>query len=149
MKESQLLNRDDIWNAVIRALSKELHEEDPIFREPFIVFQYYSELESGGHEAWLTWMGEDISKAGIEAYLKDLTNVLKKIHADEYSAILDTYGKKMWEKYRALEKGETAEDDFYEVIEKADQRHYQLNGKLHELIEDYFVSIHRSLIDVV
>jgi len=56
MKRKDLLSKTDIWNAVITFLSEyDLSSEDNNLNDAFIVYQYYSELESGGHESLFTW----------------------------------------------------------------------------------------------
>ena len=71
---------DDIWNEVIhKVCSIDFPTENQVLNEAFLVFQYYSELESGGHEALLNWWSEYISEVGITAYIKELTKVLEKI----------------------------------------------------------------------
>lgn len=54
MKRENLLNKDDIWNAVTSVLSEhDLSTENNKTDETFLAFQYYSEMESGGHESLL------------------------------------------------------------------------------------------------
>ena len=59
----------------------------------------------------------------------------------------------MWRLHVAMENGENKEDkfydEFYNVIEKADDEYHKLNQKLDDLIEIYFISIHTDLIEVV
>ncbi|MGN7300477.1 DMP19 family protein [Ferdinandcohnia sp. SAFN-114] len=139
---------DDIWNEVIhKVCSIDFPTENQVLNEAFLVFQYYSELESGGHEALLNWWSEYISEVGITTYIKELTKVLKKIGAQEYAVILQKYGEEMWKNFVALENGEIAEYSFYQVIEKADREYYKLEDKLQHLLESYFVSIHTDIIE--
>ncbi|WP_225229725.1 hypothetical protein [Sporosarcina quadrami] len=54
MTRKDLLDNDNIWNAIISVISEgDLSTKDTVLNEAFIVFQYYSELESGGHETLL------------------------------------------------------------------------------------------------
>ena len=55
----------------------------------------------------------------------------------------------MWNLYIALENDEIHEDEFYNVIEKATDEYYKLNGELRDLLEAYFVTIYTDLIEVV
>ena len=49
MNRNNSINIDGIWNAVITILAEsDLSTENKSLKEAFIVFQYYSELESGG-----------------------------------------------------------------------------------------------------
>lgn len=54
----------------------------------------------------------------------------------------------MWRLYAALENDEIEEDEFYDVIEKANDEYHKLNQKLEELLETYFVTIHTDLIEI-
>ncbi|WP_043932364.1 DMP19 family protein [Bacillus sp. EB01] len=140
-------NRDEIWNTVLATLTTaEDLEGNPTLRESSILFYYYAELESGGHEAWLNWLSEDIAHAGIDNYLNELTDILKKIGADSYAEILYRYGKDMWELHLALENSGKGEERFYEIIHKADAAYYNLDDKLQVLIEDFFVENRSKLI---
>ncbi|MBS4219951.1 hypothetical protein KHA96_16690 [Bacillus sp. FJAT-49711] len=150
LKRNDLLNNDDIWNAVIAVISEyEYPSDNKMENDLYTVFQYYSELESGGHESLLTWFSEFIEEKGIENYLKELIGVLEIIGAHDYAAIEKKYGEEMWRLFIALESEKIDENEFYKVIQKADDEYYDLDGKLGELLETYFVSIHTEVIDVV
>ncbi|ARJ39372.1 hypothetical protein SporoP8_11105 [Sporosarcina ureae] len=150
MNREDLLNKDDIWNAVVSVVSDcDLPSKDTVVNEACMVFQYYSELESGGHESLLNWFGSYIEEIGIESYLKELIAILEKIGAHDYAMIERKYGQEMWRLHVVLKNGENKEDEFYSVIEKADDEYYKLNQKLDNLVEAYFISIHTDLIEVV
>ena len=150
MKRKNLLSKTDIWNAVITVLSEyDLSTDEKNLNEAFIVFQYYSELESGGHESLFTWFEWYIEEVGIDNYLNELIGILEKIGAHDYAIIEKKYGQEMWRLYVALENDEIEEDEFYDVIEKANNDYHKLNQKLEELLERYFVTIHTDLIEVV
>lgn len=150
MKRKNLLSTKDIWNAMITLIGdNEYPTENKVLNETFIVFQYYSELESGGHEILFTWFSQHIEKVGITNYLQELIDILEKIGAHDYALIEKNYGEEMWKKFVALENGEIEENEFYRVINKADKEYNKLNGKLGELLETYFVKIHTDLIEVV
>lgn len=150
MTRKELLDTDNIWNAIITAISEvDLSTKDTVLNEALIIFQYYSELESGGHENLLNWLESYIEEISIEIYLNKLITILEKIGAHDYAMIESKYGQEMWRLYIALEKEEVEEDEFYNVIKKADDEYHKLNGLLEELLETYFVSIHTDLIDVV
>ncbi|MGX2959637.1 DMP19 family protein [Peribacillus sp. JNUCC 23] len=150
MKRKSLLSKTDIWNAVTTVLSEyDLSTEDKNLNEAFIVFQYYSELESGGHESLFTWFEWYIEEVGIDNYLNELIGILEEICAHDYAIIEKKYGQEMWRLYVALENDEIEEDEFYDVIEKANDEYHKLNQKLEELLETYFVTIHTDLIEVV
>lgn len=150
IKRMDILNQDDIWNVVSSVLLEYGYQsENKVANEAFTVLQYYSELESGGHESLLRWSSEHIEEIGITCYMEDLIKVLEKIEAHEYAMIEKQYGKEMWRLYIALENDEIDEKEFYSVIEKADNDYYNLNEKLRELLEAYFVRVHTDLIEVV
>ncbi|MCZ2259517.1 DMP19 family protein [Sporosarcina sp. G11-34] len=148
MKRNELMTRDDIWNVVIDILSEaDFPTENKVLNEIYMVFQYYSELESGGHESLLTWFTEYIEEVGISAYLKEIVESLEEIGAYDYAVIVNTYGKEMWKLFVALENSKIEEKQFYTVIEKADNAYNKLDGKLEELLVVYFVEIHKELIE--
>ena len=150
MQRKDLLTKDDIWNAVIKVMGKyDFPTENEIANEVFIVFNYYSELESGGHESLFNWFSWHIEEVGITNYLKELTGILEKIEAYDYSKIEKEYGKELWRLFKALENDEIEEDEFYNVVEKADNEFEKLNGRLGNLFETYFANIYTELIDVV
>jgi elongation factor P--beta-lysine ligase len=150
MKRKDLVSKTDIWNAVIAVLSEyDLLIENKSLNEAFIVYQYYSELESGGHESLFTWFEWYIKKVGINNYLNELIGILEKIGAHNYAMIERKYCKKMWSLYVALENNEIEEDEFYNVIEKANDEYCKLNEELATLLETYFVTIHTDLIEVM
>lgn len=150
IKKADLLNRDDIWNIVSSVLIEYGYSsENKIAKEAFTVLQYYSEMESGGHESLWNWTSDHIEEVGINHYLEELIGVLEKIGANEYVRIEKMYGEEMWRLYVALENNEIDERNFYSVIEKANDEYYKFNEKLRELIETYFVMIHTDLIEVV
>lgn len=150
MKRQELQHDDDIWNAVIGVISeKEYPFESKDVQEAWVAYQYFSEMESGGHEALLNWLGDYIQAVGIQQFRNELIGILGKIGAHEYAAIEEEFLEPLWQLHMALEKDEIPEEPFYEKIEPADAAYYGLDGKLQTLLERYFVEIHTELIDVV
>nr|WP_227936424.1 hypothetical protein [Alkalihalobacillus deserti] len=80
--------------------------------------------------------------------MKDLVEILEKIGANEYAAIEKKYGEEIWRLFM-LEHDEVKEEEFYSMIEKADNEYHQLHGKLEQLLQAYFINIHTELIEVV
>ncbi|WP_096273391.1 DMP19 family protein [Paucisalibacillus globulus] len=147
---TSLQSKTDIWNAVIDVLSNyDLLTAEDLQKENFILFQYYSELESGGHESLLNWWEFYINEVGIDNYLNELIGILEKIGAHEYASIEKRYGSEMWNLYVALENDEIEVDAFYKVIEKANDEYDKLNNKLDKLLEEHFITIHTNIIDVI
>ena len=150
MKRKDLISKTDISNAVMDVLSESnLSSEDTTLNKAFIVYHYYSELESGGHETLFRWFGHHIKAMGIDDYLNKLIGTLEEIGAHNYALIEKKYCKELWNLYIALENDEIHEDEFYQVIEKATDDYYKLNDELRELLETYFVTIYTDLIEVV
>jgi len=148
MNRNNSINIDGIWNAVITILAEsDLSTENKSLKEAFIVFQYYSELESGGHESLFTWFESYIEEVGIDNYLKELIDILERIGAHEYATIEKKYGQEMWKLYVALGNGEIEEDELYGVIEKADDEYYKLKQNLEGLLEVYFITIYEEIVD--
>jgi hypothetical protein len=149
MKKKDLITNDDIWNAVIQVMvDYNYPTENNVANDTYIVYNYYSELESGGHESLFNWFSWHIEEVGISNYLKELTCILEGIGADDYSKIEKNYGEELWRLFQALENDEIEEEDFYNVIKEADNEYEDLNGKLGELLESYFVKIYTDLIDI-
>ncbi|OLO25673.1 hypothetical protein BTR23_24170 [Alkalihalophilus pseudofirmus] len=149
MKKKDLITKEDIWNAVIEAMGEyNFPTENKVANDTYIVYNYYSELESGGHESLLNWFSWHIEEVGILNYLKELTCILERIGADAYSKIEKEYGEELWRLFQALENDEVEEDDFYNVIKIADSVYENLNGELGEILESYFIKIYKDLIDI-
>ncbi|MEG0260121.1 MAG: hypothetical protein RR651_09625 [Lysinibacillus sp.] len=152
-----LLSEDDIWNAMLSAYGQyNFPTDNEKANDVFIVFNYFCELESGGHESLFNWLSEHIEKMGITTYLNTLTKILGQIGADHYAKIEMTYGKKLWEAYIALENSNIKEPDylnleadFYKLIEKADGEYRKLGEELGELLQKYAVTIYTEIIEVV
>ncbi|RAZ69089.1 hypothetical protein [Planococcus maitriensis] len=150
MNRKELMTNDDIWNAVIRVISeKDFPFESKRVNEAWVVYHYYSELESGGHEMLLHWLGDYIKEVGIQQYREELVNILEKIGAADYAVVEKTYLEHLWQLYQALEENEIEEENFYSKVESADNAYYAENGKIETLLENYFIEIHNDLIDVV
>ncbi|MEK4387170.1 hypothetical protein MKZ25_15500 [Solibacillus sp. FSL W7-1464] len=150
MKRKDLMSKSDISNAVMDVLSKSnLSSEDNTLNKALIVYHYYSELESGGHEGLFRWFGHEIKEMGIDNYMNQLIGVLEEIGAHNYVVIEKKYCKEMWSLYVALENNEIDEEEFYTIVENATDAYYKLNGELRDLLEAYFVTIYTDLIEVV
>ncbi|MFS0865451.1 hypothetical protein [Fredinandcohnia sp. 179-A 10B2 NHS] len=150
IKSSQLQTNDDIWNAVIHAICEcDFPTENELINDAYLVFQFYSELESGGFEALFNWWSEYIQEVGIHTYVQSVTSVLEKIGAYETAVIFKKYGEDMWSKFVTLETDEIDEEQFYEVIEKANSEYYALNDQLQQMLESYFVRIHTKIIEII
>lgn len=150
MKKSELQNRSDIWNAMVFLMSDyDFPTDDHFANKTFLAYHYYSELESGGHEALFNWSEMYFNKVGVNNFFKGLIAILKEINAHDYASIEEKYGETLWGLYKALENDDSKEEAFYNLIEKADQEYYQLDGKLERLLEEYFIRIYTQFIEVV
>ena len=56
---------------------------------------------------------------------------------NDYVVIEKKYGEQLWQMYLDLENDEIKESGFYSIIERADNEHYKLDGKLGNLLENY------------
>ncbi|WP_053415503.1 hypothetical protein [Viridibacillus arvi] len=70
--------------------------------------------------------------------------------------IIIMYGEEMWRLFFVLEHEEMDDDafteleqEFYTVINKADDEYFNLSNQLEKLLESYFVKIHTDLLEVV
>jgi hypothetical protein len=148
--KAQLSSEDDIWNAAVEAVSEmELPIEEGVNRNTFWAFQYYSAMESGGHESLLHAFFEYVQEIGSEQFLTELTAALDSIGAEHYARYERQYGKEMWYQFVALEHGETEEGAYYKVIEQADQAYYELGNSLEQILAAHFVAVHEQLIDII
>ncbi|MGF9975756.1 hypothetical protein ABE042_01890 [Viridibacillus arvi] len=66
------------------------------------------------------------------------------------------YGEEMWRLFLILKHEEMDEDaftelvqEFYTVINKANDEYHNLNNQLEKLLDPYFVRIHTDLFEVV
>lgn len=149
MNSKDLITKEDIWNAVTDIMVEyNFPTENKIANDTYLVYHYYSELESGGHESLLNWGKWDIEKVGIVNYVNDLTSTLESIGANDYATIEKKYGEELWRLFISLENGEVEEDDFYNVIKKADSDYYNLNEELRRLLQIHFENIYTDLIDI-
>lgn len=142
-----LQTRTDISNAMIDILSTmNLPAMDTITTKAVIVYQYYSELESGGHENLFQWYNEDIKAITPKRYLALLVETLEEIGAPEYAALELQYGPRLWELYEKMQTDDQYEDEFYELSEQATQRYYQIENSIRDRLDDYFVEIYEHFI---
>ncbi|WP_404460786.1 hypothetical protein [Sutcliffiella horikoshii] len=143
---TEFITNEDIWNAMISLLSEyEFPTDNETANQAFMVYHYYSELESGGHEGLFNWCSMHIEALGVDRFFEELVRALKEINATDYALIEEKYGLQMWKLYQALENGEIPEEEFYTIIEKADSEYWQLDGKIGEVLEVYFVKIYKEL----
>lgn len=150
MKRSELKDNNDIWNAVIGVLSElDFPTGDQEVDDAFLVFQYYSEMESGGHETLLNWTQDYIKEVGIKKYQDELASALVKIGAPEYAEIESTHLEELWKLHLALENDGSQEDEYYSKIELMDGAYHGQDEKFENLLETHFLKIHTDLIDVV
>lgn len=133
-----------VWNQMVEALSVlDYPIGEQLLDDAFVVFHYYSEMESGGHEIFLNWFSEEMRKTDFS---KRLTSALEKIGAGRYAAIEREYGTVLLQKYMELDSGKGSEEEFYRMVEKADSAYYALAGQLGELLEVHFLNIHPKVI---
>lgn len=144
------MESENRWNAVIDMLNEcDFPTDSGLLNGAQTVFQYYSELESGGHESLFSSLSTYIEENGIGTYLKEVTEILEQIGAHDYAVIEHDYCVEIWQLYVALENDSIEASEFYTIIEKADDAYNQLDDKLEQLLTTYFVKIHRELTGVI
>ncbi|MEK3981736.1 hypothetical protein MKY37_22275 [Psychrobacillus sp. FSL K6-2836] len=157
LKRSELQTNNDIWNAVLAAYGQyDFPTEDEKMNDFFILFNYYCELESGGHESLFNWFSEHIEKMGIQTYSIRLSKVLEKVGANEYAEIEKRYIEQLWKLFLAVEKSRI-EDPHYESlvaefcnhIEQADSEYSKLGENLSERLSQYANAIYTEVIEIV
>ena len=148
--KSQLQHRDDIWSILADITVENAYPTtNPLLDEISIVFSYYSELESGGHESLTRWQYDQIVALGFETYLDKLTATLRKIGAVDYAVIEKDYLPDIWRIYHQLENGENMEEAFYVLVEKADKAYVALQDAIRPMLVEYAVDIHLQVIEPV
>ncbi|GAF11557.1 hypothetical protein JCM19046_1917 [Bacillus sp. JCM 19046] len=129
----------DKWNEMVERLSElELPVEKPRLQQTLLVYHYYSEMESGGHESVCNWLESYIKETGIDFFVAELSLALEQMSATHYAKLIQFYFMPIWQAYEALEKDETVEDAFIEVVETADERYHQI-GTLAQLLEVHYL----------
>lgn len=133
------MSPEEKWNEMIGQLSElELPVEDPFLQQMLLVYHYFSEMESGGHESLFRWLEMYVKDTGIDFFIAELSDALEHIGAIGYVDLVQIYGKPIWQAYEAMNQDETVEDSFYEVVETADEQYHGLGG-IGELVERYFL----------
>lgn len=137
------MNADESWNAMVDALSAmEYPTGDTAKDEAFLLFQFYSSMESGGHESFLNSCEEDIQAIGPAAFFSQLANSLNMIGGSVYAAIENHYGLPLWDAYKELENGGQEEAAFYALVEKADNESAAADPPLEGLMQAYFEKLY-------
>lgn len=157
VKRSELQTNNDIWNAVLSAYGEyDFPTNDEKMNDFFVLFNYYCESESGGHESLFNWFSKDIEEMGIQTYLHKLTEMLEKVGASNYAAIEKNYLKKLWQLFLAVESTspeelhyESLEDEYNMLIEKADGEYRNLGEELSEKLSIYATIIYPEIIEIV
>ena len=147
VNKKDLMNEDDAWGAVLTAGTSIKGYKDA--DDFFLTLNYLNELESGGHGGLITWSSDIIEELGIHTYIKRLTAMLEKLGAPEYAAIERQYLEELWRLNRAMENGEAVMDTYDELIEKSDEKYWQLGERLLDLMRDHSLIIFKEHIDVV
>ena len=71
VNRSELQTNNDIWNAVLSAYGEyDFPTDDEKINDFFILFNYFCELESGGHESLFNWFSKHIAGNGYSNVLK-------------------------------------------------------------------------------
>lgn len=139
------MTADDIWNAMVDLISgMDYPTGDAAKDEAFLLFQFYSAMESGGHESFLNLFEEDIEKVGPAVFFQGLIQSLTRIGGAAYAEIEKKYGLPLWQGYKALEDGGLEEEAFYVLIEKADKEYTALEPQMDRLLETYFEELHEK-----
>ena len=122
ISKKDALTREGRYNVVADFIVSHTYpSENKMLDDSWLIFNYYNELASGGHEGYLTWTAGPICETDIRSFYDALIHTLQEIGATELADLERTYGILLWEKYHALENGEIEEDEFYDIVQIADQ----------------------------
>ncbi|WP_419957418.1 hypothetical protein [Psychrobacillus psychrotolerans] len=157
MKRSELQTDNDIWNAVLSVYGKyTFPTNDEKMDDFFILFNYYCEMESGGHECLFNWFSKDIEKMGIQIYLNRLMKMLQKVDAHDYAKLEKNYLVELWTLFLTVENSgndeldfESVVADFYNLLEKADGEYRNLGDKLSDRLSSYATDIYTEIIEIM
>lgn len=157
MKRSELQTDNDIWNAVLSAYGEyDFPTNDEKMDEFFILFNYYCEMESGGHECLFNWFSKDIEEMGVQIYLNRLMKILQKVDAHEYAELEKNNLKELWTLFLAVENSghdeldfEIVVAEFYKLLEKADGEYRILGDKLSDRLSSYATVIYTEIIEIM
>lgn len=157
MKRSELQTDNDIWNAVLSVYGKyDFPTNDEKMDGFFILFNYYCEMESGGHECLFNWFSKDIEKMGIQLYLNRLMKMLQKVDAHEYAELERNHLEELWTLFLAVENSgnnelnfENVVAEFYNLLEKADGEYRILGDKLSDRLSSYATDIYTEIIEIM
>lgn len=137
------MTADDIWNAMVDLISgMDYPTGDAAKDEAFLLFQFHSAMEGGGHESFLNLFEEDIEKVGPSTFFHGLIQSLIRIGGAAYAEIEKKYGLPLWQGYKALEEGGLEEEAFYVLIEKADKKYTALDPQMDRLLKTYFEELY-------
>ena len=157
VKHSELQTNNDIWNAVLTAYGEyDFPTDDEEMNDFFILFNYYCEMESGGHESLFNWFSKDIEEMGTQIYLNRLTVMLRKVGAPEYATIEEKSLEELWRLFLAVENSaneeldfESVVSEFYMLLEKLDGEYRNLGDKLSDRLSSFATVIYTEIIEIV
>jgi len=157
VKHSELQTDNDIWNAVLTAYGEyDFPTDDEEMNDFFILFNYYCEMESGGHESLFNWFSKDIEEMGTQIYLNRLTVMLRKVGAPEYATIEEKSLEELWRLFLAVENSgneeldfESVVSEFYMLLEKLDGEYRNLGDKLSDRLSSFATVIYTEIIEIV
>lgn len=157
LKRSELQTTNEIWNAVLSVYGVyDFPTNDEKMNDFFILFNYYNEVESGGHECLFNWFSKDIERMGIHAYLNRLTKMLRQVGAPEYAELEKKYLEQLWRLFLEVESSGSDElifdslvAKFYMLLERVDGEYRNLDDKLSERLSNYAHEIYTDFIEIV
>lgn len=145
----QLATPQDRWNASIESIvENDRPNEDDITKNAWYAYSYYSEMESGGHEAFLYHFDNKIKEFGATAFLDNTVQALDKIGAHKHANNLKQNGFNLWTLYTQLEQDENMEGEFIEKITRADKAYYSFDPSLQEYLEQFFEANYHELMNI-
>ncbi|MBM7706818.1 hypothetical protein JOD03_001723 [Chryseomicrobium aureum] len=148
-RKDQLETPEDQWNASIEAIvENETPGDTEITSTAWHAYAYYSEMESGGHEAFLYHFDYRFKEFGANTFLKNTVEALGKIGAMEHAANLKQHGLELWTVYTQLEQDMQFEEVFYERIAAADEAYHSFDPPLHDHLENFFEKNYHQLIEI-
>lgn len=150
ISKKDVLTSAERYNAVADFIVSHTYpSENKMLDDSWLIFNYYNELASGGHEGYLTWTAGPILETEIYPFYDALIHTLQEIGATGLAELERTYGILLWQKFHALENGEIEEDEFYDIIQLADQAYFEYEKMFIDKMWAYAEKLFPKLFTVV
>ena len=145
LTEKQIIEEPwQVWNSFVDLVSMEQYDDlTPVQKVGSALFWYNSEVQNGGHMQYLI-------NHGI-SHLKSTINAFETIENNDFAPLL----KKANEIYNTLDLSSIAnvedyvEMEFQDYFSECDQKFYQIEPSLEDILEEYLRNNQSAFIEIV